>query len=72
MSGFPESGRSVSLKLVKSNVRLRPEADAFDNVLPYFLPVRMSVVLVIISKSLDVATVGVHDVDLLARASIAP
>ena len=26
MSGFPESGRSVSLKLVKSNVRLRPEA----------------------------------------------
>ena len=26
MSAFPESGRSVSLKLVKSNVRLRPQA----------------------------------------------
>ena len=71
MSAFPNSGRSDTAKNTEMKVRFRPEADAFDNVLPHFLPVRMSVEVVIISKSLDVATVGVHDVDLLARASIA-
>jgi len=71
MSAFTKSGHSSHHDFTEMSDRFRPRADAFDNVLPHFLPVRMSVEVVIISKSLDVATVGVHDVDLLARASIA-
>ena len=65
MSAFTKSGRSDTGKWAESKGRFRPKAAALDIALPYISPVRMTVVVVVRCESLDVATVGIHDVDLL-------